>query len=126
MKPMTEEQKARFDKLLPLRVILRISEDGEHVEGLIENSFSMDWSKDRVLLLWSGAAHSNIGTTHTIEAQQDAEALCQGPLCKDALILDPLDPECPIDVDFEFWMRAKNKFNFRNPPFKAKVVQHAR
>lgn len=116
MRELTPEQRERFERMLPIRVVLRINDQWE-IEGLVEHSFSMGWSNSRVNVRWSGTAHSNLGTTHMIDAVEDT---ADAEIRDGGIVVDPLDPNSPIEVDWAFWMEAQRKFDFRNPPFKVK------
>lgn len=97
--------------LLPIRVVIRRTEDGK-IEGLIENSFSMDWSSFRVNIFWSGKAYSILGE-HNLDATKDAEHNAKSG----DLVIDPLAEDSPIEVDWAIWRKATLKFDKRNAPF---------
>ncbi len=103
---------------LPLRIILRKNEeDATHYEGLVEHSFSMGWDKHRALVFWSGKAYSMLGTL-TLDAVADAESNAQA---LGGELFDPLDPTCPVQIDFTTWYEATNKFDKRNAFFEHKT-----
>lgn len=107
---------------LPFRVLFRKDETGRWV-GLVEHSFSMGWSPDRVLILWSGKYYSNIGTTGEIDAEKDGKDHYDTyrKEYSDVLLVDPTAPECPFEIDWEAWLNAGSKYNKRNAPFKVRT-----
>jgi hypothetical protein len=106
----------------PFRALFR-RDPSQGWVGLVEYSFSMDWSPDRALILWSGKYFSNIGTTGEIDAVEDGNQIYQTyrkQYPNDLLLLvDPTTPDCPFEINWEAWLNATNKFNKRNAPFKA-------
>lgn len=103
--------KHNLSHLLPIRVVVRITEDGK-IEGLTENSFSMDWSPNRVNIFWSGKAYSILGE-HNLDANRDAEHNAK----EGDLVIDPLAEDSPIEVDWAAWRAATSKYDKRNAPF---------
>lgn len=112
-----------LEKYLPLAVNIRL-EDGK-VQGLTELSFGMNWSDKTALISWSGTAYSILGE-HDLNGPRDAEnsRLKYYPT---TFCFDPLSEDCPIEVDWDKWLAARNaegekfnKFNARNAPFKVK------
>ena len=112
-------------RFMPIRVVLRRHADGE-IEGLVENSFSMDWSKQRVNIFWSGKAYSMLGE-HMLDGVESAEYNCKKTepdlFTPEEFVVDPLAEDSPIEIDWEAWLNATDKFTKRNAPFKVK--QHA-
>ncbi len=119
----------------PSYVVLGRQSNGTCV-GIIENSFSMDLSEERINIFWSSeAARDNIvGALHVINGAEDAERYrkeFQGNH-KDISfsVFDLHDPECPIDIEWEGYLDShtpaetlsgvKNKFGARNPKFYVK------
>lgn len=121
----------RLERFLPLRVLLATPPGGNAPQALIEHSFSMDWSEDRALVFWSGKAYSILGE-HTLNAVKEIEYQrrhykAAKPGWKIEAI-DPLDPNCPILIDWDSWFRAQergDKFGSRNPPFKMKELEES-
>lgn len=105
-----------LSRYLPIRVVLR-NEDGK-LRGLIENSFSMDFSDTRVRIWWSGKAYSILGE-HNLSGPEDAAHNAK----PGDLVLDPLAEDSPIEVDWEAWIKATGKFDKRNAPFKLKDLK---
>lgn len=105
--------KYNLSHLLPLRIILR-KEDNIY-KGVIENSFSIELSDKYVRLWTSGKAYSFLGE-HILNADDDARHNSK----KGDLIMDPFDEKCPIEIDWDKWRAAKDKFNIRNASFKYK------
>ena len=96
----------------PYRVVLTKNPDGTHL-GLCENSFSMSYEKNRVLIFWSGKAYSLLG-----EHQLDAVAWAQHQVKSETdLVFDPFSDECPIEIDWDRWLTAKTKYDQRNARF---------
>jgi len=112
---MHDDLKAKLERYLPIRVVVKVK-DGQ-VHGLVEHSFSMDWDPKRVNIFWSGKAYSILGE-HDLDgiswAQKNAEEH------KDEYVFDPLAEDSPIEVDWEKWLAATDKFSKRNAPFTTK------
>jgi hypothetical protein len=102
-------------RFLPIRVILREHEG--KIEGYVEHSFSMDWSEKQVLIYWSGKAYSMLGE-HQLDAIQWSK---DNNVAAGGTIYDPLTEDCPIEIDWDKWLSATNKFDKRNAPFKLKA-----
>jgi len=108
-------------RLMPIRIVLRIPPGGFGTEGMIENSFSMDWSKNRVRVWWSSKhATSNLGGTDIVvngieDAEHNAEKL-------GGVVFDPMSDQCPVRIDWDAWMNPANKFESRNAPFEVKQI----
>ncbi len=106
---------------VPFRALFRKDPEQGWV-GLVEHSFSMGWSKERTLILWSGKYYSNLGTTGEIDAVADGKhhydhykAAYPNDM---VLLVDPTVAGSPFEIDWEAWLNATNKFNKRNAPFK--------
>lgn len=102
---------------LPMRVILRTHEG--KIQGYVEQSFSMDWSDRYVQIYWTGKAYSIIGEHNLNGLKWAAENSKVNP----ENIHDPLDENCPIEIDWEKWLNATDKFGKRNAPFKVNNVK---
>lgn len=91
--------------------------------GVVEHSFHMDTSKDRVCFFWTGTADSILGQFQ-IDGYEDARHYLEHfsktrPDMKFE-VHDVHSPECPVVVDLDAWYNAQgcgNKFNKRNMPF---------
>ena len=103
-------------RFLPIRIVLRKKEDGK-LQGLVENSFSMDMSDTHVSIFWSGKAYSMLGE-HNLNGIKNAEHNAK----EGDLILDPLTEDCPVTVDWDKWLNATTKYYQRNAPFKMKEI----
>jgi hypothetical protein len=110
---------AELIRFMPIRVILRKGEDGT-LHGLCEESFSMSTQPTKIRIWWSGKAYSILGEHH-INGIEDANYNAK----PGDLIIDPLAEDCPIEIDWDRWLSAKDKFNQRNASFKLKEKQNA-
>lgn len=104
-----------LSRYLPIRVVIR-NVDGK-LEGLTENSFSMDWSENRVNIFWSGKAYSLLGE-HILDGVENAKHNARNG----DLVIDPLSDDSPIEVDWEKWLSSTTKYDKRNAPFKVKEI----
>jgi len=108
----------KLQSYLPLRIVLCLRE-GKAL-GLTEHSFSLGTTENRVRLWWSGKAIDNLfGAEHQLDAIKTAAANAK-TWRGDEFIFDPLDPNCPVEVDFEGWLAAQGKFDKRNAFFRLK------
>lgn len=103
-----------LSKYLPIRVVIRRSNDGK-IEGRCEESFSMSYSDSRVRIWWSGKAYSILGE-HIINGIDDARHNATG----DDIVVDPLLDDCPIEIDWDRWTVSTTKYDQRNASFKVK------
>jgi hypothetical protein len=110
---------AELIRFLPIRVVLRKGADGT-MQGLCENSFSMSASPTNIRIWWSGKAYSILGEHH-INGITDAEYNTK----EGDLMLDPLADDCPIEINWDRWLTATDKYSQRNAPFKLKEKQNA-
>jgi len=122
------------DAVPPGAVLLRIAPGDNSCRGLVEHSFSMDWSDDAVRFWWSGTAYSPIGTVHELDGVKDAEGQREHYQMKypsDRFeVFDIRAPDLPIVIDWDRWLKNRNlrnedprrwsKFLDRNPNFKMK------
>lgn len=113
---MSPELMEKLERFLPIRVVARV-EDGR-IEGRVENSFSMDWEKSRINIFWSGKAYSMLGE-HNLDGVSWANSNVNKYKYTE-FVLDPMQDDCPIEIDWESWLAAKTKYDKRNAPFKAK------
>ena len=110
---MHDDLKTKLERYLPIRMVVRLHEG--KVQGRVEHSFSMDWDDKRVNVFWSGKAYSILG-----EHQLDGEKWAKSNINRynaDEFIIDPLAEDSPIEVDWEKWLAATQKFDKRNAPF---------
>lgn len=106
-----------ISRLLPVRIIMRENEG--KLQGYVEHSFSMDWDDKRVLIYWSGKAYSMLGE-HNLDAIKWS---ADNNIAAGGTIYDPLVEDCPVEIDWDKWLNATNKFDKRNAPFKLKVAK---
>lgn len=105
----------KLKSLSPMYAVLYVNKDGT-LSGLIENSFSMDLSRERVNIFWSGKGYSMLGE-HSIDGKSWAQQNCRS---RGYFMVDLTSEDCPIEVDFEGWVLATSKFHKRNAKFKVK------
>lgn len=111
-----------IEEFRPMRIVIRPTDDGKY-EGLIENSFDMGWSRERVCIFWSGKAYSILGE-HQINGVEWAQQNCN--TARGELMFDPEDPACPVDVNLKYWHESwarRGKFDQRNGPFKMRLEE---
>lgn len=107
---------AALQRYLPIRVVLRKDENGNTL-GLVENSFSIDLSRQEVCVWWSGRAYSMLGEHHISGLDDATHNAKEGDL-----IIDPLSDDSPITIDWDGWLAATTKYSKRNARFKLKEV----
>lgn len=114
----TEQETKTFNVLkyglsryLPIRIILRKVDNGE-LHGLCEDSFSIGTSGSFVRIWWSGKAYSILGE-HNVSGIDDAKDNAK----QGDLILDPLSDDCPVEIDWDRWLKSTTKYYKRNAPF---------
>lgn len=105
--------KHNLSRYLPVRIVLR--HEDETYTGRIEESFSMGYSKNRVRIWWSGKAYSFLGE-HIIDGEDDATLNAR----EGDIVVDPLSEDCPVEIDWDAWISATDKYGKRNAPFKVK------
>ncbi len=115
---MDAKTQSTLSKFLPIRVIVSVGSDGQ-VRGMAEHSFSMEWMSAHVCIFWTGKANSIIGQLNVngidwANQNHDKKKLNQ-------FVLDPLAEDSPIEVDWETWLTATEKFDKRNAPFTVKL-----
>jgi hypothetical protein len=106
----------KLERFKPIAIVLK--REDRKLQGLIEHSFAMDWDKERVNIFWSGKAYSMLGE-HMLNGPKAAQSNCRGS--KEA-VFDALSLECPVDIDWERWLAATNKFDKRNAYFTEKEM----
>lgn len=117
---LPEHLTKQLQPFLPIRVVLEL-QDGV-IHGLTELSFAMQMDPKRVNIFWSGKAYSILGE-HVVDGVSWADENCKPNLGQ--VVVDPLSPDSPIEVDWERWLAAVtsptgSKFHKRNAPFTAK------
>lgn len=105
-----------LSRFLPIRIVLR-EQDGK-IKGLIENSFSMDFSDSRVRIWWSGKAYSFLGEHHLNGIDDATHNTKNGDI-----IVDPLSDDCPVEINWDAWVKSTGKYEKRNAPFKMKEIK---
>lgn len=108
--------KSTLKKFMPIRIILRTTDQG--LVGVTEESFSMSTSKSDVRIWWSGDSFSILGKA-TINGIEDSNFNAK----PGDHIFDPFDPLCPVEIDWTSWLVATTKYSKRNAPFKIKVFE---
>lgn len=115
-------------------VILGRHPGGNAVSGIIENSFSMSVSSERVLFWFLGTAYSNLGTKHELTREKVLKN-CQRYIdmfSKDGMeyvAWDVRDPDLPVELNWERWLYdsepsdrtlsgVRDKFGARNIQFR--------
>ena len=75
----------------------------------------------------SGIILTNKNTDENSQKPRWGKVFAVGPDVKDVkegdYIFDPLDPMCPVQVDWPAWLIAKDKFGKRNPPFVRRTFE---
>lgn len=97
----------------PYRIILR-KEKGVW-QAVTEESFCMGTSDAFANVWWSGQAHSFLGKMKVC-AQTDALSHVR----EGDVLYDPMDPMCPVNINWEAWVIAESKYFMRNAPFTVK------
>lgn len=104
--------KYNLSKYFPIRIVLS-EDEARQIKGLCEDSFSMSYSDYNVRIWWSGKAYSLLGE-HTVNGIADAEHNAgQGDK-----ILDPFSVDCPVEIDWDYWIKSTDKYSQRNAKFK--------
>lgn len=111
--PIPHEELARF---LPIRVVMRKDAEGRWL-GITEETWCMSTSRERVNMFWSGKAYSILG-----EHQINGIEAAQGNAGPGDTVIDPLDADSPIEINWRYWLDAmkvgaKRKYDSRNAPF---------
>jgi hypothetical protein len=120
----TETDAQMLERMSPLRIVMGRNKDrsNNYSHGVIENSWTMDLSTERVSVWWTGTANTIIGKI-TIDAQEDAEDQLAYFRRKhpdmEFEILDPRAEDCPICIDIPTWLAdnrigQSRKFQARN------------
>lgn len=113
------EELARY---LPIRVVMRKADDGQLV-GITEETFNLNTSRERVNIFWSGKAYSLLG-----EHILNGETWAKGNLKPGDILIDPLAPDSPIEINWRYWLDAmkagvRRKYDSRNAPFFEKETE---
>lgn len=113
---MNQEIKDKLERFLPIRIVVRIED--EKVQGLVEHSFAMGWDASRANVFWSGKAYSMLGE-HQLDGIKSASCNAKSHKFTE-FVVDPLAEDSPIDVNWEKWLAATEKFDTRNATFTVK------
>jgi hypothetical protein len=124
---LSDEQRARFERLKPLRVIVELNTvNAPEVRALCEESFSMNYYTDRAMIFWSSnTATSNLGGSFKVDGVSWASQNHQ-KYDPTQIVFDPLSDDCPIDIDWRRWLEdldadsKASKFDKRNARFTVK------
>lgn len=115
---ITQELQDKLARYLPIRMVVRV-EEGK-VQGRVEHSFSMDWDDGRVNVFWSGKAYSILGEHQLDGVKWANDNVNKQKFNEFEFVIDPLADDSPIDVDWETWLAATDKFSKRNAKFTVK------
>ncbi len=102
-----------LENYLPIRVVLTPDN-----QGIVEHSFGMGTDSRRIRIWWSGKASSFLGE-HELDGVGDARHHAK----KEDRVLNPLDKDCPISIDWERWLKAEDKYGRRNACFVLKAKE---
>ena len=128
---MSDDRREKI-RQLPVFIVLARQPGANAVSGLIENSFSMDWSDDRVNMFWSGTAYSILGQ-HEIDGRENADFNCrkmaQTRPTWELKVYDARADDCPVTIDWDRWIDAMlvgqaRKFDARNAHFVMKDLEN--
>ncbi len=100
----------KIKSLSPIYAVVRVNSNGT-LSGLVEHSFAMGDSLDRVNIFWT-----------SLDRQIDGKGWASQN-CKKSdgwFIVELTADDCPIEVDWIAWLNATYKFYMRNAPFKLK------
>ena len=126
--PVSEETRQRL-LTMPAFVLLGFPTKANAYQGYVEQSFSMSWSSNHVLIYTNSWGD---GRKQAEEAKQDSERIIYMWALE---VYDARDTEkLPIVIDWEAWIEAQafnpntlsgvnDKFKARNAPFKMKDTQ---
>lgn len=133
--PISDERRAQLLDLAGYVILVRKTAD-EPYEGYVEQSFGMGFDPKRVNFWWSGEAHSNFGTKHTIDgresAMRHAETIEKNHPDWSVEVWDAHNEDLPIVIDWNAWADAQahdpntlsgvsDKYKARNAPFTVKA-----
>lgn len=103
---ITFEQKIK--SLSPMYAVVCVNPDAT-LSGLVEHSFSMDKSADRVNVFWTSEKRGIDGKKWASDNSNKANGW---------FVIELTAEDCPIEVDWLTWLNATYKFTQRNAPFK--------
>jgi hypothetical protein len=106
----------KIKSLSPMYAVVRVNSKGT-LSGLVEHSFSMDQSSDRVNIFWSGKGSSILGS-HDLDGKKWASENCKKS--RGWFIVELGSDDCPIEVDYVNWLTGPSKFTRRNARFKTR------
>jgi len=98
----------KIKSLSPMYAVVCVNPDGT-LSGLVEYSFSMDKSPDRVNVFWTSEKRGIDGKKWATYNSNKANGW---------FVIELTAEDCPIEVDWLNWLNATYKFTQRNAPFK--------
>lgn len=104
----------KVQSLSPMFAVVCVNPDGT-LSGLVENSFAMSKSADRVNVFWSGRGYSMLGE-HNLDGKSWAKQNCNP--ARGWFMVELGTENCPIEIDLVNWFQATSKYNKRNALFK--------
>lgn len=126
MAPLSDADRTRLERFLPIRVVIRRHADGT-LEGLTEESWNLNWSANRVNIFWSGKAYSILGET-TLDGVADAKHNCKASrpdlFTPEELVIDPLTQDSPIAIDWVRWLNATTSTTNATPILCSQEKKH--
>lgn len=108
----TFEEKVK--SLSPMFAVVCVNPDGT-LSGLVENSFSMSKSADRVNVFWSGRGYSFLGE-HNVDGKSWAKQNYNP--ARGWFMVELGTEDCPIEIDLVNWFNSTTKYTKRNALFK--------
>jgi hypothetical protein len=98
----------KIQSLSPMYAVVCVNPDGT-LSGLVEHSFSMDKSAERVNVFWTSEKRGIDGKKWATDNSNKANGW---------FVIELTAEDCPIEVDWLTWLNATYKFTQRNAPFK--------
>jgi hypothetical protein len=98
----------KIQSLSPMYAVVCVNPDGT-LSGLVEHSFSMDKSAERVNVFWTSEKRGIDGKKWATDNSNKANGW---------FVIELTAEDCPIEVDWVTWLSATYKFAQRNAPFK--------
>lgn len=103
---MTFEEKIK--SLSPMYAVVCVNPDGT-LSGLVEHSFSMDKSLERVNVFWTSEKRGIDGKKWAKENSNPSNGW---------FVIELTAEDCPIEIDWMSWLKSTYKFTSRNARFK--------
>ncbi len=133
------KERAEFLKSLPSYVVIGKKDGDEIYQGVIENSFSMDLSKNRINVFWSSQnavdmfGNTGLKVDGRVDAERYRDYFAKGHSDMVFEVVDLHSPDCCVVIDWEEKAEAgmpdpkklsgvKDKFRARNPRFTVRSV----